>query len=524
MEDTNGEKSENSRRPALQVIVLGAGGGPQESNTTALLVRSVASGWTKGSIIAVDAGVHLSAITRILEETAPPGLGTQLPLPHTLASGPFAGLQLTPNSQLEVATGAVYPSSIASFITRTLIDTYVITHPHLDHISGFVVNTAGLTRPKRLAALPSTVNALKTHIFNNVIWPNLSDESNGAGLVTYTRLVEGGSPAIGDGESKGYLEVADRLAIKAYSVSHGHCIERHPHRGSASSTATPLRYPSVDAASMASPRILPYGLASSTAPIPRAPSVAPEPQASVCVYDSSAYFILDMATNLEILIFGDVEPDSMSLSPRNLTIWEEAAPKIVAGQLAAIFIECSYDDSHSDDRLFGHLKPRYVMEEMHALAQTVEEARGDAHASRKRKRVAEPDTIPRRRTGGAFSRLAGGDESPISPKSVAKRAVSADIGHVPPLPPAATSVESPHLTTPTQELSLREAEGWSETEDGHSKGPPLKGVKVVIIHVKDRPDGRDQGKLILQELEAYEADAQLGCEFIVSHAGQSLYL
>ncbi|KAK1448254.1 cAMP phosphodiesterase class-II [Colletotrichum cuscutae] len=432
MEDTNGEKSENFRRPALQVIVLGAGGGPQESNTTALLVRSVASGWTKGSIIAVDAGVHLSAITRILEETAPPGLGTQLPLPHTLASGPFAGLQLTPN--------------------------------------------------------------------------------------------KGGSPAIGDGESKGYLEVADRLAIKAYSVSHGHCIERHPHRGSTSSTATPLRYPSVDAASMASPRILPYGLASSTAPIPRAPSVAPEPQASVCVYDSSAYFILDMATNLEILIFGDVEPDSMSLSPRNLTIWEEAAPKIVAGQLAAIFIECSYDDSHSDDRLFGHLKPRYVMEEMHALAQTVEEARGDAHASRKRKRVAEPDTIPRRRTGGAFSRLAGGDESPISPKSVAKRAMSADIGHVPPLPPAATSVESPHLTTPTQELSLREAERWSETEDGHSKGPPLKGIKVVIIHVKDRPDGRDQGKLILQELEAYEADAQLGCEFIVSHAGQSLYL
>ncbi|GKT88722.1 cAMP phosphodiesterase class-II [Colletotrichum tofieldiae] len=295
------------------VIVTGAGGGPQENNTTALLVRSVASGWTKGSIIAVDAGVHLSAITRILETSVPPGLGSTVPLPHTLASGPFAGLELRSD------TTSIYPSSIAAHITRSLIDTYLITHPHLDHISGFVVNTAGLTRPKRLAALPNTINAFKTHIFNNVIWPNLSDENNGAGIVTYTRLVEGGSPAIGDGESKGYLEIADRLAVKAWSVSHGHCMEKHPHRGSTSSTATPLRYPSVDAASVASPRILPYGAAHSTAPIPRASSVAPEPQASICVYDSSAYFILDLATNLEILVFGDVEPDSLSLS---LATWE----------------------------------------------------------------------------------------------------------------------------------------------------------------------------------------------------------
>lgn len=497
----------------------GSGGGPQEYNTTALLVRSVASGWTKGSIIAVDAGVHLSAITRILETTLPPGLGTELTLPLTLTSGPFAGLELASD------TTSIYPSSIAAYITRSLIDTYLITHPHLDHISGFVVNTAGLTRPKRLAALPSTISAFKTHIFNNVIWPNLSDENNGAGLVTYTRLVEGGSPAIGDGESKGYLEVADRLAVKAWSVSHGHCVERHPHRGSASSSATPLRYPSVDAASIASPRILPHGMGPNTGPpIPRAPSIAPEPQASVCVYDSSAYFIIDLATNLEILIFGDVEPDSLSLSPRNLPIWQEAAPKIASGQLAGIFIECSYDDSHSVDRLFGHLKPSFVIEELRALAQEVEVAHQVAHISRKRKRAAEPEATPRRRTGGAFSRLAAGDESPVSPKSVAKRAVSVDIAHVPPLPPAATSVESPHLTTPTQELSLRDADGWSEAEDGHSRALPLKGVKVVIIHVKDRLDGRDQGRVILEELEAYEEEAQLGCEFVISQPGQSIYL
>ncbi|TEA14207.1 3',5'-cyclic-nucleotide phosphodiesterase [Colletotrichum sidae] len=513
MEDTNGEP-ERPRRPSLQVIVLGSGGGPMENNTTALLVRSVASGWAKGSTIAVDAGVHLSAITGIIEKTVPPGLGVNVPLPYTLMSGPFAGMELTSR----------FPSTVAAHITRSVIDTYLITHPHLDHIAGFVINTAGLTRPKRLAALPPTIDAIKTHIFNNKIWPNMSDENNGAGLVTYTRLTPGGSPAAGDGDSKGYLEVADGLAVKAFAVSHGHCVEQHAHRGSTSSAATPHRYPSVDAGSVASPRILPHGLSSNMVPIPRAMSIVAEPIASECVYDSSAYFILDLATNREILVFGDVEPDSLSLSPRNLEIWQEATPKIVSGQLAAVFIECSYDDSQSVDRLFGHLKPCYLIEELQTLAAEVEGVR-QVHPPRKRKRVADADVLPRRKPGGALSRLTGGDESPVSPKSVAKRALSADISNVPQLPPAATSVESPHLTTPTKELSLKEMEAsMSESEDGHSRGQPLKGLKVVIIHVKERLDGRDMGDVILNELLAHEEVAQLGCEFILSRQGQSIYL
>lgn len=52
----------------------------------------------------------------------------------------------------------------------------------------------------------------------NVIWPNLSDENNGAGLVTYMRLVEGGSLAIGDGEGRGYIEVCEGLSVKTWSM------------------------------------------------------------------------------------------------------------------------------------------------------------------------------------------------------------------------------------------------------------------------------------------------------------------
>ncbi|KAL2015862.1 hypothetical protein VTK56DRAFT_4681 [Thermocarpiscus australiensis] len=386
-----------SAAPVLQVIVLGSGGGPLESNVTAFLVRSLASGWAKGSVVAVDAGVHLSSVVRILEQTQPANLGKPggPTLPHTLTAGPFAGVEI-PSARAVLN---------AAHIHSNLIDTYLITHPHLDHIAGLIINTAGLpgARLKKIAGLPSTIDALKTHIFNNVIWPNLSDENNGAGLVTYMRLVEGGSPALGEGEGRGYLEICGGLAVKIWSVSHGHCIERHSHRGSSST-----RHASFDASSTGGPGTgvglgaqampsytqahqtsIPTNLGASLQqqqerlqadPTSRRPSASGGGQGmeeSVCVYESSAFFIRDVATGREVLMFGDVEPDRISLSPRNRHVWREAAPKIAAGKLAAIFIECSYDDSQAVDRLFGHLTPQYLAEEMTSLAEEVVIARGD---------------------------------------------------------------------------------------------------------------------------------------------------
>ncbi|PKS10289.1 hypothetical protein jhhlp_002040 [Lomentospora prolificans] len=555
----DGEKS-----PALQVIVLGSGGGPIEHNTTALLVRSLASGWHRGSTIAVDAGVHLGAIARILESTQPKGLGTDVPLPHTLTTGPFAGLEVQSSC----------PNTNAAYITQSLIDTYLITHPHLDHISGFVVNTAGFpgTRPKRLAGQPSTIHAFKTHIFNNVIWPNLSDENNGAGLVTYMRLVEGGSPALGEGEERGYLEISDGLAVKMWSVSHGHCIEKHSHRGSQSSqgglgsgVAPGSRFGSADASAVASPRHLSFSHShgpnlssgpASALPLSRLGSLlnpptavgaatqnlSSDPGASICVYDSSAYFIRDVVTGKEVLIFGDVEPDSVSLSPRNLRVWREAAPKVASGALSGVFIECSYDNGQPVDRLFGHLKPCYIVEELKVLAAEVEEVRRTTvRESRKRKRsignrareredetegdVAEAGLAVRRKVY----------EEPISPKSM--KPLGAPVAAVPPcaddsLDNGSTSAapgSSQCMATPSSDLSGDNQE-YDEASNGHtgahvieSKGPPLKGLRVVIIHVKDKlVDGFVPGERILRELCEEEEIENLGCEFIISSVGQSL--
>ncbi|KAL2123429.1 hypothetical protein VTJ04DRAFT_3884 [Mycothermus thermophilus] len=433
---TTSQAPASARKLALHVIVLGSGGGPLENNVTAFLVRSASAGWSNGSVVAVDAGVHLGAIKTILEKTQPANLGQNggPALPHTLSTGPFAGLEI-PYATADANT---------AYIHKNLIDTYLITHPHLDHLAGFVINTAALggDRPKKLAGLPSTIAAIKTHIFNNIIWPNLSDENNGAGLVTYQRLVDGGSPLLGEGPGRGYAQMAPGLQVKVMSVSHGHCIERHTHRGTS-------RHPSFDASSVGQgyntpsrnlpPTSLPANLGAllqqsehlQASPGGRRSSAYSIVEETTCVYESSVYFLRSMDTGREILMFGDVEPDSISLSPRNRQVWREIAPKIVAGDLAAIFIECSFDNSQPVDRLFGHLSPRFIVEEMRALAEEVAAVRNptsgesgladsatDNH-NKKRKRVGDDDIHIPRRAMSTTPQLAPCPDTPLSPGSLA---------------------------------------------------------------------------------------------------------
>ncbi|KAM3422700.1 hypothetical protein BST61_g185 [Cercospora zeina] len=412
------------QRPALQVICLGNSGGPSEENVTAFLVRSIASEWTKGSLLAVDAGSHLAPITRILEKHFPTtsrargsnssniSAGTQSrspvdvdmypkPEPTLLQTGAFAGLKF-PNESARAN---------ALHVLRTYISTYLITHPHLDHLSGFAINTAafnGTSRPKTLAALPSTVNAIKQHIFNDVIWPNLTDEDGGVGFVTFQRLKEGGDVMMGEGEGRGYIDVCDGLAARAFKVSHGVCTKSppsHQHRGSIaglSDSAPPYngsiqgiphdQITSNRALSMSAMHSQPGTPGSTQRPSFHAHQASPQLRAAdhdTCVVDSTAFFLRDEDTQREVIIFGDVEPDSLSLTPRNIVVWQEAARKIAQGVLGGIFIECSYDDSQADAILFGHLNPRHLIAELQNLASLVIDAkamRAAEKAGTKRKR------------------------------------------------------------------------------------------------------------------------------------------
>ncbi|KAK4505340.1 hypothetical protein PRZ48_003303 [Zasmidium cellare] len=601
MKDTGDETAGSDiglhgQKPALQVICLGHSGGPSEENVTSFLVRSVGSEWARGSLLAVDAGSHLAPITRILEQSFPsvsrdrrstgsngshngngdvsptsPGEEAPKPEPKVLSSGPFAGLKF-PNESARAN---------ALHVIRTYVSTYLITHPHLDHLSGFAINTAAFhatSRPKTLAALPSTVNAIKDHIFNDIIWPNLTDEDGGVGFVTFQRLKEGGDVMVGEGEGRGYIDVCDGLGVRAFKVSHGTCTKgppTHHHRGSIAgiSDSQPPPYngsiqgTSQDLSATTMNRSLSISHVHSTPGTPGGQRSSfhtnhPSPlvaSSDPCVVDSTAFFLRDEFTQREVLIFGDVEPDSISLTPRNKIIWTEAARKIAHGMLGGVFIECSYDDSQADALLFGHLNPKHLIAELQELGRQVVDAKATREAERatkKRKRsgpnglenftknaVALPES-ERKRSRSLANRTVLDDE---------RRRSSAPEHNMPGLgiPPTSTPppgdtnhfefhpdlVRMDDLTASPRTVSFpREDTGsTSGSHQGNTSNHnstselPLSGIRIIIIHIKDTlKDGPHVSENILAQLNEYEARLReegmgLGCEFVISQSGESYW-
>ena len=586
---------------------------------TGLIIRSTATRWAKSSLLAVDAGTHLAAIIRILEQHQPQatriespeqapsnpapngtpkrsrknnsgGFGNSTPdaslhtannptyLGHisdsidvqTNSPGPVVAAELSTNPKLILTTGPFSglflpyetPKANASYLLRNLISTYLITHPHLDHLSGFAVNTASFqhtSRPKKVAALPSTINAIKDHIFNDIIWPNLSDEEGGVGLVSYMRLVEGGNIALGNGDSQGYIELCDGLSVKARSISHGHCMNPHPHRGTSNPDV------SLDLQYHNSRRTSSYATNESPLALRRGslghPDANIHTQDNACVIDSSAFFIRDEHTGHEVLIFGDVEPDSISLSPRTVRVWMDAAPKIAAGTLSAVLIECSYADSQSDETLFGHLAPRHLIAELSVLADEVRAIRkgsldedetstsqspGDTDArleadfqrTRKRKRHGDGLSLLEEFRRGRTAHSKGRNARPVTHSRSSSPRTKVDSQS-----PARSARLSNRFNpgssfaqredVPTDLDPYDEADGimtapvvpGTATEPEDKEPRPLAGLKVIIIHVKDTlQDGPSAGEIILTQLLEREAKVHLGCDFLLSKAGADLWV
>ena len=517
---------------------------------TGLLVRSTATNWAKGSVLAVDAGTHLAAVIKIFQDHLPEAVpaapsdftvstGNRTVRPRASSGAAQGSRSLrhatselnnnggsTPSQQVDGAsaqcltTGPFADLEVpfesvkanAAYFMRNLISTYLITHPHLDHISGFAINTASFqhtSRPKRIAALPSTIDAIKTHIFNDVIWPNMSDEDGGVGFVSYMRLVEGGNIQFGDGESRGYIEVCDGLAVKCWSVSHGQCMRKHRGHGSGSGNTH-------EAFNEAASR-----RASQHAISPIGTQVGQGYADIMRPVESSAFFLRDDHTGNEVLIFGDVEPDSVSLSPRNEQIWSDAATKIAHGLLTGILIECSYDNSQSDETLFGHLAPRHLIAELKVLAEKVK----TLHRASTPTAVETP--LPQRKRKRLSNGLKIHEE--METRSGRRGRTPSQTGRktrrstVSPATPASLVGED----FPAKDLSFDIPESINETRGGENgrRGAPLEGLQVIVIHVKETlKDGPEPGEVILAQLEQGAREEGLGCSFSISKARTSIWL
>jgi ribonuclease BN (tRNA processing enzyme) len=105
------------------------------------------------------------------------------------------------------------------------IDHVLLTHSHLDHIAALplMVDACAARRrtPLQIHALQATIDALKTHIFNNVIWPDFSSiPTPAAPFVSFHPLVCGQTLLLG-GKQIEVLPAVHTVPAVGYAVSAG---------------------------------------------------------------------------------------------------------------------------------------------------------------------------------------------------------------------------------------------------------------------------------------------------------------
>lgn len=127
---------------AFQIVVLGCTGGPKEGNLSGYLFAPLKiPAW-----FALDAGTLLQGIESALSK-------------GSLDTVTFTDPKITP-------AGEMLSKHVRGFL---------ISHAHLDHIAGLVLNSQ-VDQPKWILGIDPTIDNIRDHIFNGRIWPNYGSE------------------------------------------------------------------------------------------------------------------------------------------------------------------------------------------------------------------------------------------------------------------------------------------------------------------------------------------------------------
>jgi len=105
------------------------------------------------------------------------------------------------------------------------IDHVFLTHSHLDHVAALPLMVDAIaarrTSPLQIHALPGTIDALRKHIFNNVIWPDFSViPTPEAPFISFHEIEVGRSYSI-NGKSIEVLPAVHTVPAVGYAVSSG---------------------------------------------------------------------------------------------------------------------------------------------------------------------------------------------------------------------------------------------------------------------------------------------------------------
>ena len=72
-----------------------------------------------------------------------------------------------------------------------------------------------------------------------------------------------------------------------------------------------------------------------------------------------------------VIYFGDTGADKLENVTYMGEVWDYVSPLIANNTLKGILIECSYSNSQPDNLLYGHLNPKWLIEELHYLNSSV---------------------------------------------------------------------------------------------------------------------------------------------------------
>lgn len=182
-------------------------------------------------------------------------------------------------------------------VLKTKVKGYLISHPHLDHVAGLIINSPD-DSSKNIYALPFCLSVLEHNYFTWKSWANFGDSGDAPQLKKYhyVSLQENKETSLEQTE----------MYVQPFLLSHSN----------------------------------------------------PSQSTAFLVRHDSSY----------LLYLGDTGADSIERSDKLQQLWQHIAPLIIAKQLKAIFIEVSYPNSQPANKLFGHLTPNLLMQEMKSLA------------------------------------------------------------------------------------------------------------------------------------------------------------
>lgn len=242
----------------MEIIPLGVFGGGDESNLSSYLIGVEKS----NSYLALDAGTIRSGINKAID-----------------------------NKVFQATTETVL---------KDYIKGYFISHGHLDHLSGLIINSPEDSK-KNIYGLPFVIDVLKNNYFTNASWSNFGNEGEKPILnkYEYTRVKPAESFAI-NGTS---------LSAEVFELSH----------------------------------------------------VNPQKSSAILVKNNDEY----------VLYFGDTGADRVENTNKLNYIWEYVAPLIKNNNLKTILIEVSFANSQPEDKLYGHLTPNLLIEELTKLSTIV---------------------------------------------------------------------------------------------------------------------------------------------------------